>query len=99
MESLEAVGGEHQVRVQRRQSPGQQELTLDLWGNTVPQADIPKTLRDTFPVLASADIQVSTLDEKDRPKLERDCALEKELRGEKGATVKKVVKIIKKKEE
>jgi hypothetical protein len=67
VESLVAVGGEHEIRVMRRHASGQQELTLDLWGNTVPQADIPKTLRDAFPVLASADIQVSTLDPKDRP--------------------------------
>jgi hypothetical protein len=95
VESLNTVGGEHQVRVQRRKSPGQEELTVDLWGNTVPPADIPQTLRDTFPELASADIQVSTLDAKDRPKPEVDCSLEKELHGEKG-TVKKVVRIIKK---
>lgn len=96
VESLNAVGGEHEVRVKRRKSPGQEELTVDLWGNTVPQADIPKTLRENFPVLASADIQVSTLDAKDRPKPEGDCGLEKELHGEKGTTVKRVVKIIKK---
>jgi len=97
VESLEAVGGEHQVRVQRRKSSGQQELTMDLWGNFVPQADIPQTLRDTFPVLASADIQVSTVDAKERPKFEGAGRLE--LHGEKGTTVKKVVKIIRKKEE
>lgn len=94
VESLMAGGGgERQVRVIRQKSPGQQELTLDLWGDTVPQADIPKTLQDAFPVLASADIQVTTLDAKDRPKL--DGELRRELRGEKG-TVKKMVKIIKK---
>jgi len=93
VQSLKSVGGEHRVRVQRHHKDGQQELTLDLWGGTVPPADIPQTLRDAFPVLASADIQVSTLDPKDRPKLEgREL---RELRGEKG-TVKKVVKIIKK---
>lgn len=96
VESLNAVGGEHEVRVRRMKSPGQEELTVDLWGNTVPQADIPKTLRDTFPVLASADIQVSTLDAKDRPKPEGECGLEKELRGGEKGTVKKVVKIIRK---
>jgi len=94
VESLESVGGEHQVRVQRRQVDGQQELTVDLWGGTVPPADIPQTLRDTFPVLASADIQVTTLDPKDRPKLDGLREL-REPHGEKG-TVKKVVKIIKK---
>jgi hypothetical protein len=100
IEPLMTVGGERQVRVLRRDTAGQQELTLDLWGGTVPQADIPKTLRDAFPVLASADIQVTTLDPNDRPKLEgagRLQKLEKELdgNGEK-RVVKKVVKIIKK---
>jgi hypothetical protein len=97
VESLMAAGGEQrQVRVIRRDSSGQQELTMDLWGNTVPQADIPQSLRDGFPVLGSADIQVSTLDPKDRPKLEGRRELERELRDEKGTVVKKVVKIIKK---
>jgi hypothetical protein len=97
VESLAAVGGEHQVRVMRRQSAGQQELTVDLWGGTVPQANIAQTLRDAFPVLASADIQVATLDAKDRPKFEGMGDLEKEVHGEKGAVqVKRVVKIIKK---
>lgn len=95
VQSLESVGGKHQVRLQRRQKDGQQELTMELWGGTVPQADIPQTLRTAFPVLAAADIQVSTLDPKDRPKL--DPSELRELHGEKG-TVKKVVKIIKKEE-
>lgn len=99
IEALKAAGGEEfQVRAMRRKTPEQQELTLDLWGNTVPQAEIPQSLRDAFPVLASADIQVSTLDPKDRPKGEGRGALERELRGEKGTVVKKVVKIIKKEE-
>jgi hypothetical protein len=92
VQSLESVGGEHLVRVQRRQDAGQQLLTLDLWGGTVPQADIPQTLRDAFPVLASADIQVTPLDPKDRPKME--LREPREFHGEKG-TVKRVVKIIK----
>lgn len=95
VQSLESVGGQHQVRLQRRQKDGQQELTMELWGGTVPQADIPQTLRAAFPVLASADIQVSTLDPKDRPKFDPNEL--RELHGEKG-TVKKVVKIIKKEE-
>ncbi|KFA93296.1 hypothetical protein [Archangium violaceum] len=98
VESLMAVGGgeQRQVRVTRRNTSGQQELTVDLWGSTVPQADIPQSLRDAFPVLASADIQVSTLDPKDRPKPRGEGQLERELHGEKGKVVKKVVKIIKK---
>jgi hypothetical protein len=94
VESLKAAGGEHQVQVRRRHTPDQQELTVDLWGATVPPADIPQTLREGFPVLASAEIQVAALDPKDRPKLDKDCDL-KEARGER-CTVKKVVKIIKK---
>jgi hypothetical protein len=94
VESLKAAGGEHQIQVRRRQTTDQQELAMDLWGATVPPADIPQTLRDGFPVLASAEIQVASIDPKDRPKFGKDCDV-KELRGEKG-TVKKVVKIIKK---
>jgi hypothetical protein len=92
VQSIEAVGGEHQILVKRRVMDGQQELTMDLWGATVPHADIPQTLQEAFPVLASADIQVSSIDPKDRPK---PGELIRERRGEKG-TVKKVVKIIKK---
>ncbi len=94
VESLEAAGGEHQVQVRRRQTTDQQDLTVDLWGATLPQADIPQALREAFPVLASAEIEVASIDPKDRPKFEKDCDL-KEPHGEKG-TVKKVVKIIKK---
>ncbi len=92
VQSIEAVGGEHQVMVKRRVMEGQQELSMDIWGATVPHADIPQTLREAFPVLASADIQVSAIDPKDRPKLGE---LIRDRHGEKG-TVKKVVKIIKK---
>jgi hypothetical protein len=92
--ALKAAGGEHQVQVRRRQTPEQQELTVDLWGAAVPLADIPQTLREGFPVLASAEIQATALDPKDRPKLDKDCGV-KEARGER-CTVKKVVKIIKK---
>jgi hypothetical protein len=97
VKSIETVGGEHLVRVQRHHDAGQQELTMDMWGGTVPQADIPQTLRDAFPVLAAADIQVSTLDPKDRPKMNPGEL--RKLRGEKDGepgTVKRVVKIIKK---
>ncbi|MCY1081390.1 hypothetical protein [Archangium lansingense] len=96
VEPLMVDGGERQVRMMRRKSPGTQELTMELWGSTVPQVDIPQALRDAFPVLASADIQVSTLDPKDRPKPHGEGKLERELHGEKGTVVKKVVKIIKK---
>jgi hypothetical protein len=100
VESLVAVGGgERQVRLTRTNENGQQQLTVDLWGNTVPQADIPQTLRSSFPGLATADIQVSTLEAKDRPHREGRGELVRELRGEEdGTVVKKTVKIIKKKE-
>jgi hypothetical protein len=94
VESLVAAGGEHQIRVRRQQTADQQALTVDLWGASVPQADIPQTLREAFPVLASAGIEVASIDPKDRPKPEKDCDL-KEHHGETG-TVKKVVKIIRK---
>lgn len=85
VESLEAAGGEHHVRVKRQRSSGMEELTVELWGATVPQADIPQTLREAFPVLAAADIQVASIDAKERPKFEKE-----------EGRVKKVVKIIKK---
>ncbi|WP_224366269.1 hypothetical protein [Hyalangium versicolor] len=84
--SITSVGGQHQIQVKHHLTPGQQELTLDLWGGTVPQDSIPQTLREAFPVLASADIQVSTLDPRDRPKSE----------GLEDGKVVKKVKIIKK---
>lgn len=67
VESVVAVGGEHEIRVKRRQSPSQEEVTLELWGSTLPQAEIPATLRNSFPELASADIQVTSLDPSERP--------------------------------
>jgi hypothetical protein len=94
VESLVAAGGEHQIRVRRQQTTDEQALTVDLWGATVPPADIPQTLREAFPVLASAGIEVASIDPKDRPKAEKDCEM-KEHHGEQG-TVKKVVKIIRK---
>jgi len=84
VQSLAAVGGERQVKVMHHKSADSQQLTLELWGNFVPQADVAKTLRDSFPVLGSADIQVASIDPKDRPKFEGL------------GTGKKVVKIIKK---
>ena len=89
VQALEAPGGEHQVEVKARKSPEQVLLTVKLWGNTVPAADIPRTLRDAFPVLAGADIQVSALDASERPQISVD-----ELRD--GGAGGKRVKIIKK---
>jgi hypothetical protein len=70
VQSLTAAGGKHQVEVKVRKTPEQHEATLKLWGPTVPQAEIPQTLRDAFPALATADIQVSTLDASERPRIE-----------------------------
>jgi hypothetical protein len=98
VESLATVDGRHEVRVKRRQTEGQQELTVDIWGGTVPQADIPQTLRGAFPVLASADIQVSTLSANDRPRIDESCDGPEGGQGGPGK-VKKVVKIIKKQSE
>jgi hypothetical protein len=94
VESLVAAGGKHQIQVRRQQTADQQALTMDLWGATVPPADIPQALREAFPVLASAGIEVASIDPKDRPKFDKDCD-RREANGEK-CTVKKVVKVIRK---
>lgn len=92
VESVVAVGGEHEVRVKRLQSPGQEEVTLELWGSTLPQADIPATLRNSFPELASADIQVTPLDPGERPP--HEGPLGPGIPDGSGGARKKVVKII-----
>jgi hypothetical protein len=89
VESLLATGGQHTVKVTHQKTDGQSDLTLKVWGPTVPAAEIPKTLRDAFPVLAKADIQVSALAASERPNLEQ------ELRGT-GDGTRKVRKIVKK---
>lgn len=69
--ALITVGsGERQVKVIRKRATGGETLTLDLWGGTVPEAEIPSTLRESFPALAPAEIQVSTLPLSEKPKLE-----------------------------
>ena len=88
VEALLATGGKHVVKATRKKSPEQDHFTLQLRAPTVPAADIPKTLRDAFPVLARADIQVSALAASERPRVEEA------LRGEDGT--RKVRKIIKK---
>lgn len=70
VQSLTAAGGKQLVEVKVRKTPEQQEATLQLWGRTVPQQDIPQTLREAFPVLATADIQVTALDPSTRPQPE-----------------------------
>ncbi len=82
VQSLTAAGGKHQVEVKVRKTSEQHEATLKLWGPTVPQADIPQTLRDAFPALATADIQVSALDASEKPRIEE---------GE-GRRVRKIIK-------
>jgi hypothetical protein len=67
VQALEVSGGEHKVMVKAEKRPEGQHLTLKMWGNTVPLADIPGTLREGFPVLAQADIQASLLDPSEQP--------------------------------
>ena len=70
VEALEALGGDHLVRATVQKGEGQEELTLELWGNWVPDPQIPQTLREGFPGLSAAEIQVSSLDTPSRPKLD-----------------------------
>ncbi len=91
VKSLEAVGpGTREARVLRRNEQGKTEIILELWGHFAPAAEIPRTLRDAFPVLAGATIDVSALAAADRPKLDPNEAPE----GSKGkrVIVKKIVK-------
>jgi hypothetical protein len=68
VQSLTGVnGGEVQVKVLQKKRDGQAELVVELWGNTVPAPDVPAALRQAFPVLAAADIQVSALPADARP--------------------------------
>lgn len=67
VQALEVQGGEHKVFVKAEKRPEGQQLTLKMWGTTVPVADIPATLRQGFPVLAQADIQASLLDPSEQP--------------------------------
>lgn len=76
VEALESPGGEHQVRATLRNLEGQEELTLELWGSWMPNTKIPDALREGFPGLFSAEIQVTSLDAAERPKLDPDDALE-----------------------
>jgi anti-sigma factor RsiW len=94
VQALEASGGEHKVYVKAEKRPEGQQLTLKLWGNTVPVADIPATLRQGFPVLAQADIQASMLDPAEQPPtLER-----RELEGTPSADgTRRVIKKVEKK--
>jgi hypothetical protein len=63
-------GGERQVMVKRKGTETGAEVSLDLWGPTLPASEIPGALRAAFPVLKPAQIDVATLDASSRPKLE-----------------------------
>jgi hypothetical protein len=90
VQAVKAAGGEHQVKVMHKKSAEQHVITMQVWGNTIPAADIPRTLREGFPVLAKADIQVSALDASQRPNFEE---LEREgLRSTDGKKVKRIIK-------
>lgn len=86
---LTTVTGDHEVRVSARRSPTGEELTIDLWGQTLDANDIAPTLKQAFPVLASAEITVGAADPKDKPK--PDPELEREARS--GAKVKVIRKV------
>ena len=87
VESLLAKGGKHIVKVERRKDDAQDVMSLKIWGPMVPASDIQGTLREAFPVLARADIQVSAVPASEKPKLEEG------VRGGDGTRrVKKVIK-------
>lgn len=73
VQALERPGGQHQVRVQVRKTADARALTLDLWGNSVEDAQVEPTLVDAFPVLRDASIAVSRIDAAP-PKVEADQA-------------------------
>lgn len=76
VEALESLGAEHQARASVQKSQGQDALTLELWGNWVPGPQIAQTLRDGFPVLSSAEIEVTSLDADSRPKFGAEDGVE-----------------------
>jgi hypothetical protein len=93
VESLVVLGGgERRVRVKQLVKETVAEVTLDLWAPTPPAQEIPGLLRESFPVLATAEIQVSTLEASSRPKHDESEG-EPTVKGPDG----KVRKIIKKK--
>lgn len=81
-------GGERQVMVQKKQAESDTTLQLDLWGAVTPASEIASTLREAFPVLKDATIDVTTLDASQRPQLPPD---ERPADGKK-RIIKKVIK-------
>ncbi len=70
VESLLAKGGKHVVKVERRKDDAQDAMSVKIWGPMVPASEVQGTLREAFPVLASADIQVSSVPASEKPKVE-----------------------------
>ncbi len=71
VEALEPLGGgERQVVVKRKNTDVGAEVSIDLWGPSLPSTEIPAALRSAFPVLVQAQIQVAALDAASRPKLD-----------------------------
>jgi hypothetical protein len=93
VDALLARGDEHLVRATRHKSQEQEELTLELWGSWMPSAQIQGALRDGFPALAAAEIQVSPLDSSAKPKLD-PADLDQ---AHDGKVMKKIIKRIEKK--
>ncbi len=62
--------GERQVVVKRKATDAGGEVSMDLWGRTLTASEIPGALRAAFPVLKTAQIQVSVLDPASRPTLD-----------------------------
>jgi hypothetical protein len=60
--ALEAVGGERQVLARLEKGEKSSTATFELWGHWAPSAEVATLLRQAQPVLAKADIQVTTLD-------------------------------------
>lgn len=92
VQAVTAVSGERQVRLMVKNAEGTHQLTLDLWGAVVPAADIPRTLREAFPVLAQATIETSTLDASQKPSVElRDAEVQTSGDGTRRIVKKRVV--------
>jgi hypothetical protein len=60
-----------QVFAHKKAQNGIDETQLDLWGPTLPQAEIEGALRAGFPALSGAEIVVSTVTEK--PAIPDEC--------------------------
>jgi hypothetical protein len=68
--ALEVVGdGNRQVMIRLDEADKATTTTLELWGRWAPNTEIPQLLRQAEPVLAKAEIAVSTLDPSLKPKI------------------------------